>query len=67
MKSSIIVIKGSSDEAVHISGTKPASDQDDEPRNIKEDMRMVKEVRQPPNILEKCKLRIDSCNNTDNR
>ena len=40
MKSSIIVIKGSSDEAVHISGTKPASDQDDEPRNIKEDMRM---------------------------
>ena len=47
--------------------TESASDQNDEPRNIKEDMRMVNKVTQAANVREKCKLRIDGCNITDNR
>ena len=34
---------------------------------MKEDMRIVKEVTQGANFREKCKVRIDSCNTTDNR
>ena len=45
--------------------TESASDQNDEPRNIKEDMRMVNKVTQAANVREKCKVRIDSCNITD--
>ena len=47
--------------------TESASDQNDEPRNIKEDMRMENKVTQAANVRVKCKLRIDSCNITDNR
>ena len=47
--------------------TESASDENDEPRNINEDMLMVKEVMQAANVGEKCKVRIDNCNITDNR
>ena len=53
--------------AISQTPTESASDQNDEPRNINEDMRMVKEVVQAANIGEKCKVRIDNCNTTDNR
>ena len=43
-----------------------ASDQN-EKRSIKEDIRIAKEVKQPKNILEKSKVRINSSNITDNR
>lgn len=44
-----------------------ASDQNEKPRSIKEDIRIAKEVTQPKNILEKSKVRIKSINITDNR
>ena len=47
--------------------TESAPDQNDEPRNIKEDMRMVNKVTQAANVREKCKVRIDSCNIANNR
>ena len=53
-------------EAIPQRPTESTSDQNDEPRNIKEDTRMVKEVTQAANVLEKCKVRIDSCNIADN-
>ena len=54
-------------EAIPQRLTESTSNQNDEPRNIKEDTRMVKEVTQAANVLEKCKVRIDSCNIVDNR
>ena len=44
-----------------------ASDQNEKPRSAKEDIRIAKEVKQPKNILEKSKVRINSSNITDNR
>ena len=44
-----------------------ASDQNDKPGNIKKDMRMVNKVMQAVDVREKCKLRIDSYNITDNK
>ena len=53
-------------EAIPQIPTESASDQNDKPRNIREDMRMVKEKTQAANVREKCKVRIDTCNITDN-
>ena len=53
--------------AISQTPTESAFDQNDEPRNINEDMRMVKEVMQAVNVGERCKVRIDNCNITDNR
>ena len=47
-------------EAISQTPTESSSDQSDEPRNIKEDMRMVKGVTQAANVREKCKVRIES-------
>ena len=53
-------------EAIPQRPTESASDQNDEPRTIKEDMRMENKVTQAANVRGKCKVRIDSCNITDN-
>lgn len=46
-------------EAILQTPTEPVSDQNDELRNIKEDMENVKEVKQAANVLEKFKVRIN--------
>ena len=48
-------------EAIPQTPTEPVSDQNDELRNIKEDMENVKEVKQAANVLEKFKVRINCC------
>ena len=54
-------------EAIPQTQTESASDQHNKPKKIKEDMQMVKEVTQAENVRQKCKVRVDSCNITDNR
>ena len=54
-------------EATLQTPTESASDRSDEPRGIKEDMRKVKEITKAPNVREKCKVKIDNCNITNNR
>ena len=49
-------------EAIPETPTKSAHHQTDEPRSIKADMRIVKEVTQTTNVQEKCKVMIDSGN-----
>lgn len=48
-------------EAIPQTPTEPVSDQNDELRNIKEDMENVKEIKQAANVLEKFKVRINCC------
>lgn len=54
-------------EVIPQTPTESVSDQNDEPRNIKEDMRMVKEAKQAANVIDKCKVRINSCIIANNR
>ena len=60
-------IKMKLNEAIPQTQTESASDQHNKPKKIKEDMQMVKEVTQAENVRQKCKVRVDSCNITDNR
>ena len=60
-------IKIKLNEAIPQTQTESASDQHIKPKKIKEDMQRVKEVTQAANVRQKCKVRVDSCNITDNR
>ena len=53
-------------EATPQTAIKSASDRNDEPRNIKEDMWIENEVMEAANVLEKCKVMVASSNITDN-
>ena len=54
-------------EVIAQTPTESVSDQNDEPRNIKEDMGMVKEAEQAGDVIEKCKVRTNNCIIANNR